>query len=140
MDNSYSNATPPLIQSDAIFSNILTTSKLNEFVGPTTFLGAVTMASTTSPVSIAGTLSVASLTVSGPTVLGTSSTSSILIGTTTSRVGFYGHSLVLQPTASVLASTLLTGTVSELVNSSTTFDGYTLSQFIAAVRSTGIIA
>lgn len=144
MDYINQGAIPPLIQSDAVFSNVLTSSpaKLSEMLGPVLFKNSVTIEST-NPVVISDTLIVSALTVSGTTKLGTAASASVSIGTTSATlIGFYGHSAVLQPTAASSATTsgLVTGTVSNCVSSSTTFDNYTLAQFVTAVRATGLIA
>ncbi len=142
---SYNNngAIPPLIQSDAIVSGVLSTSGLNEYLGTSSFLGPVTIVSTT-PVVIDDTLVVSALTVSGTTKLGTAAGASVSIGTTSaSLLSFYGKTpLSLQPTAAASAtvSGLVTGTVSNCVSSSTTFNNYTIQQLVTALQQTGIIA
>jgi len=142
MDSINNGALPPLMTSDTQISGVLSSSGLNQFVGPASFLDSFTVDSTT-PVTINDTLLVSALTVTGTTKLGTAAGASVSIGTTSSSLlSFFGHSLVLQPTAAGSASVsgLVTGTVSNVVSSSTTFDGYTIQQLVTAVRSTVLLA
>ncbi len=142
MDSINNGALPPLMTSDSQISGVLSSSGLNQFVGAASFLGPLTVTSTT-PMTITDTLLVSALTVTGITKLGTAAGASVSIGTTSaSLLSFYGHSAVLQPTAagSAVVSGLILGTATNCVSSSTTFDNYTLQQFVTAVRATGLIA
>jgi hypothetical protein len=143
MSDQNNGSLPPLIQGDALFSNVVTTSKLNEYFGKTFFKGPVSFYDTTTPLTIAGTETVAALNVLSAAQIGINAGATVSIGTTSaSLIGFYGHSLSLQPTAagSAAVAVLLTGTSSNTVTSSTTFGGYTLQQLVTALQATGIIA
>ena len=59
--------------------------------------------------------------------------------TTTQKIGFWNATPIVQPTTAVAASTFVVG-VGTAVTDASTFDGYTLSQIVKALRNTGILA
>ena len=62
------------------------------------------------------------------------------IGTSaTQKIGFWNATPIVQPTTSVAAATIVPGAGTG-VKDDDTFDGYTLAQFIKAVRNTGLLA
>jgi hypothetical protein len=58
---------------------------------------------------------------------------------TTQKIGFWNATPIVQPTTAVAASTFVVG-VGTAVTDASTFDGYTLSQIVKALRNTGILA
>jgi hypothetical protein len=60
-------------------------------------------------------------------------------GATTSLVGFWGATPIAQPTTAVAAATRVGGGGTALTDTDT-FDGYTLSQIVKALRNIGALA
>jgi hypothetical protein len=59
--------------------------------------------------------------------------------TTTNKIGFWNKTPILQPTTAVAAATFVVG-VGTAVTDASTFDGYTLSKVVKALRNMGILA
>jgi hypothetical protein len=69
-----------------------------------------------------------------------SGTAGTKIGVTTAqKIGFWNATPIVQPTTAVAAATFVVG-AGTAVNTASTFDGYTLSQIVKALRNTGILA
>lgn len=67
-------------------------------------------------------------------------TTGIKIGTaTTNKLAFWNATPIVQPTTAVAAATFVVG-LGTAVTDASTFDGYTLSQIVKALRNTGILA
>lgn len=58
---------------------------------------------------------------------------------TTQKIGFWNATPIVQPTTAVAASTFVVG-VGTAVTDASTFDGYTLSKVVKALRNMGILA
>lgn len=71
-------------------------------------------------------------------IAGTSTGSKIGSGST-QKIGFWGATAVVQPTTAGAAATF-TANSGTAVNDASTFDGYTLSQVVKALRTIGILA
>jgi hypothetical protein len=163
----YTNALPPPIPGDAVYSNLLCSSGLSSFYGPTNFYGPVTIYST-SPVVITGTLSVGALVVSGPTSLvglasvgsvsasgtvtagklvstgsadlGTTAGSTVKVGSGSGDlVGFFGKTPIVQPTTAITASSITVGSSTSLTIDST-IGGYSIGQIVNALSNLGLLA
>lgn len=62
------------------------------------------------------------------------------IGTaTTEKIGFWNTTPIVQPTTAITAGAFVANT-SNIADDSATFDGYTLGQVVAALRSAGLLA
>jgi hypothetical protein len=62
------------------------------------------------------------------------------IGTaTTQKLGFWNKSPVVQPTTAISAATFVVDSGGS-IHPTSTFDGYTIAQVVAALRSVGILA
>lgn len=62
------------------------------------------------------------------------------IGTaTTQKIGFWNATPIVQPTTAVTAATFAANT-SGIVDDTATFDGYTIGQVVAALRTSGLLA
>jgi hypothetical protein len=83
----------------------------------------------------AGVLQVAD---AGNITVGT--TTGTKIGTaTTQKLGFWNKSPVVQPTTAISAATFVADSGGS-IHPTSTFDGYTIAQVVAALRSVGILA
>lgn len=70
----------------------------------------------------------------------TDTTTGTKIGTATNqKLSFWGATPIVQPTNAIAAAAFVANT-SGIVDDSATFGGYTVGQFIAAVKATGLIA
>jgi hypothetical protein len=58
---------------------------------------------------------------------------------TTQKLAFWNATPIVQPTTAVSAATLVSGGGTTITDTDT-FDGYTLQQFMRAVRNTGLLA
>jgi hypothetical protein len=88
---------------------------------------------------------VGSITASGDLTISTKNivtdgTTGTKLGTATSqKIGFWNATPIVQPTTGVTAATFAANT-SGITDDSATFDGYTIGQVVAALRSAGLLA
>jgi len=137
-------AVPPLMSSDAMVSGVLSSSGLNEFLGPAIFTGPVTIISTT-PVSIIDSVVVTGTVTAGAIVASSSSVASLIVtGTATIgalRVTGPSNVVSLTSTGTVTASTITDGTFSSTggVVTSATILGTSNNVAANSLKTTGAV-
>ena len=71
------------------------------------------------------------LTITGDTTIGNANTD---------KLGFYGATIIVQPTTAITGATVVVGIPTSPIDFADTFDGYTVAQIVAALRNFGLLA